>query len=65
MSTVATRNRVHIPLLFLIWVIIGIVVAVNKGYADHINDGWDVVQIVLAVLFWPVLALGGVIDVSG
>lgn len=53
------RGRVRIPIIFLIWVIIGVLVAVNKGYGDVMENASNVATFVLAVLIWPVPALDG------
>jgi hypothetical protein len=46
------------PLMFLIWIVIGVIVAVNKGYSD-IDNGSELATFILAVLVWPIPALGG------
>ena len=55
------RTRVRIPLLLLIWVIIGVLVAVNNGY-DTFDNADEIGRFVLGVILWPVLATSG--DVS-
>jgi hypothetical protein len=55
----ATRARVRIPVLFLIWIIIGVFVAVNKGYDNNLDHADGVGTFVLAVLLWPIPAFGG------
>jgi uncharacterized membrane protein len=52
------RTRVRIPLLFLIWVIIGVLVAVNNGY-DRFDNADQIFTFVLAVILWPILATSG------
>jgi ABC-type anion transport system duplicated permease subunit len=45
-------------LLALVWVIIGVAIAAEKHYFEHL-DGWrQILSAVLAVLLWPLLLLG-------
>ncbi len=53
------RGRVRIPIVFLIWVIIGVLVAVNKGYGEVMENASDVATFLLAVVLWPIPALDG------
>jgi hypothetical protein len=52
------HTRVRVPLVALIWVIIGVLVAVNNGY-DSFERADEVGTFVLAVILWPILAFGG------
>ena len=45
-------------LLALIWVIVGVALAAQKHYLDHIHGWRGVVSAVLAILLWPLLLLG-------
>ena len=58
------RGRVRIPVVFLIWVIIGIFVAVNKGYGDNVDNASEVATFMLAVVLWPIPALDGAVAIS-
>jgi hypothetical protein len=53
------RGRVRIPIVVLIWVVIGVLVAVNKGYGDVMENASNVATFVLAVVLWPIPALDG------
>lgn len=53
------RGRVRIPIVFLIWVVIGVVVAVNKGYGEVMENASHLATFLLAVVLWPVPALDG------
>jgi hypothetical protein len=55
------RGRVNIPIVLLIWIIIGVLVAVNKGYDNNMDHADGVGTFVLAVLLWPIPALGGAV----
>ena len=53
------RGRVRIPIVFLIWVVIGVLVAVNKGYGEVLDNASSIATFILAVLIWPIPALDG------
>lgn len=55
------RGRVRIPIVLLVWVLIGVLVAVNKGYDNNVEHADGVGTFVLAVLLWPIPALGGAV----
>jgi len=54
-------GRVRIPIVLLIWVLIGIVVAINKGYGEHMHNASEVGTFALATVLWPVLSFGGAV----
>jgi hypothetical protein len=56
------HSRVSIPWLLLVWLVIGIFVAVNKGYGD-IDNGSELATFILAVVLWPIPALDGAVAV--
>jgi hypothetical protein len=49
----------RIPIVVLVWVVIGVLVAVNKGYGDVMENASNVATFVLAVVLWPIPALDG------
>lgn len=51
-----------IVLIVLIWVIVGLVVALNKGYGD-INSGSDAWSFGLAVVLWPLPLAGAAVSI--
>ncbi len=57
------HGRVRIPIVFLIWIIIGVLVAVNKGYGDVMENASDVATFMLAVVLWPIPALDGAVAI--
>lgn len=59
----AMSSRISIPLVLLIWVVVGVVVATNEGFADF-DSTEHVVQFILNVLAWPIPAFGGGVDVN-
>lgn len=56
MAVVRTRRR-NISLVTLIWLIVGIVVAVQRGYIT-VALLRDVLAAILAVVLWPLVLLG-------
>jgi SNF family Na+-dependent transporter len=42
----------------ILYFVIGIILASNHGYFNHVNDLLDVLSAILAVLLWPLVALG-------
>jgi hypothetical protein len=59
----AAGYRVNVSLVFLIWVVIGVVVATHEGFADF-DSGEHITQFILNVLAWPIPAFGGGVDVN-
>jgi hypothetical protein len=45
-------------LLFVIYIIIGVVVAAGHHYLEHLDAVKPIVSAVLAVLLWPLVLLG-------
>lgn len=57
------RGRVSIPIVVLIWVVIGVLVAVNKDYAETFDNASQVATFLLAVVLWPIPALDGQVGI--
>ncbi|HZA78641.1 MAG TPA: hypothetical protein VE623_19860 [Acidimicrobiales bacterium] len=57
------RSRVSIPLILVIWVVIGVIVAANKNYAENLENGSQIATFILAVVLWPIPALDGAVAV--
>jgi hypothetical protein len=51
-------KSIEFPLIMLLWVIIGVVVAINNGY-DEMHNASEIATFVLAVILWPIPAFGG------
>jgi hypothetical protein len=45
-------------LLFVVYIIIGVVVASGHHYFEHLDSVKQIVSAVLAVLLWPLVLLG-------
>ena len=41
----------------VIWIVIGLVVAANKGFLDHLDSLSGALSAVLAVVAWPLVLL--------
>ncbi len=49
--------RRPVSLGFVIWIVVGLVVAANKGFLDNPGSVSGVVSAVPAVLLWPLVPL--------
>lgn len=49
--------RRQVSLGFVIWLVIGLVVAANHGFLGHLDTVSGVLSAVLAVLAWPLVVL--------
>ena len=49
--------RRPVSLGFVIWIVIGLIVASNKGFLSHLDSLSGVLSAVLAVLAWPLVLL--------
>ena len=49
--------RRPVSLGFVIWIVVGLVVAANKGFLERLDTLSGVLSAVLAVLAWPLVLL--------
>lgn len=42
----------------VIWIVIGLLVAADRGYLDHLDTLSGILSTLLAILVWPLLLLG-------
>lgn len=56
--------RRPISALPLLWLVIGIIVAVTHHFFDHVGTIGGIISAVLAVLLWPLILLGVNISIS-
>ncbi len=49
--------RRRLPLGAVIWIVIGVIVAVNNNFFDHLDTLSGILSAVLAVVLWPLVAL--------
>jgi hypothetical protein len=52
------RRRTFGAAIFVIYILIGVVVAAGNDYFDHLDKLKPIVSAVLAVLLWPLVLLG-------
>jgi hypothetical protein len=52
------RSLKRSPILLIIYLIIGVIVASNRGYLVALGSLDNILSAVLAVLLWPLLLLG-------
>lgn len=55
----ATTGRFSISWIVLVWLIIGVIVAINQDYGDNLDTASQITTFVLGVVLWPILATGG------
>jgi cell division protein FtsW (lipid II flippase) len=48
----------RIPLLFLIYLVIGVVVAYSQDYFDNVEKTKQLISAILAVVLWPLVLFG-------
>jgi hypothetical protein len=53
------ERRVSISWVLLVWLIVGVVVAINKDYGRSLDTGSQIATFLLAVILWPIPATGG------
>ena len=58
------QKTVSIPLLLLVWLVIGVVVAINKDYGRSLDDASHIATFLLAVVLWPIPATDGVVLIA-
>lgn len=51
-------------LIGIIYLVIGVVVAVSEGYMKNIGSIGDLLSLIVAVLIWPLILLGVDINIS-
>jgi hypothetical protein len=53
-----TVSRLFGSLLFLVYVVIGVVVAAGHHYFEHLSGPKPIASAILAVLLWPLVLFG-------
>ena len=48
-----------------VYLIVGLVVAIAKGYFNNVGSVGDVVEILVAILIWPLVLFGVDINIGG
>jgi hypothetical protein len=52
-------------LILGIYLLVGLVVAIAKGYFNNVGGVSDVVEILVAILIWPLVLFGVDINIGG
>ena len=50
--------RMRPRLITIIWLVVGILLAANHNYLQHLNTIKPIISAILAILLWPLLLLG-------
>jgi hypothetical protein len=58
------RRRTSVPVVVLIWLVIGVVVAGGHHYLDNLGSIGAILTAVLAVLIWPLILIGVKINIA-
>lgn len=58
------KTKIPVPLFLLLWVVVGVIIAVNKDYGHHLKDASRISTFILAVLLWPILAANGSVGIT-
>lgn len=48
-----------------IYLVVGVVVAIAQGYFNNVGGFGDVVEIIVAIIIWPVVLFGVDINIGG
>lgn len=59
------RMRGLRTILFLVYLVIGFVVATNRDYLDSLDSLREVISAILAVVLWPLVLLGVNLHIRG
>lgn len=57
------NSKVSISWVLLVWLIIGVVVAIQNDYGRSLDSGSQIATFILAVLLWPIPATGGSVGI--
>jgi ABC-type anion transport system duplicated permease subunit len=49
--------RRRLPVGAVIWIVVGVIVAANHNFMDHVDSLSKVLSAVMAVLLWPLVVL--------
>jgi hypothetical protein len=58
------RRQRSISLGFVVWVVIGVIVASSHHYLDNLKTLGVVISALLAILLWPLILLGTKITIN-
>jgi hypothetical protein len=52
-------------LILGIYLVVGLVVAIAKGYFNNVGEVGDVIDILVAIVLWPLILFGVEINIGG
>jgi hypothetical protein len=52
-------------LILIIYLVVGVIVALTEGYFEGLGNITDVLEAIVAVLIWPLLLIGVDVNFSG
>ncbi|MDQ2959487.1 MAG: hypothetical protein M3R48_00330 [Candidatus Dormibacteraeota bacterium] len=52
------QRRRSVPLVFVVWLIVGAIVAGSHHYFDSLSSLGAILTAILAVLLWPLILVG-------
>jgi hypothetical protein len=55
---VGNAKRVRIPVLGLVYVVIGVIVAASRDYLENLDRLKPIISAILAIVLWPLVLLG-------
>jgi hypothetical protein len=58
------RNRRSVPLVVVVWLVVGAVVAGAHHYFDHLASIGAILSAVIAVVLWPLVVIGVKITIT-
>ena len=58
------QRRRSMPLVVIIWLVVGAVVAGSHHYFDNLNSFGLILNAVVAVLIWPLILIGVKIHIT-
>jgi hypothetical protein len=57
-------RQVSIPVVVVVWLLVGVVVAISQDYGRQLDNASQAATFLLAVLLWPIPATGGDVAIS-
>lgn len=60
----AMRRSRSVSLIFVAWVVIGVIVAVGHHYFSHLTTLGSYLSALVAILLWPLILLGTKITIN-
>jgi hypothetical protein len=64
MAAGITTRSFSISWIAAIWVIVGIIVAINEDYGRSLDTASEWATFLLAVVLWPIPATGGAVGIQ-